>query len=1305
MARRPLAFFALGILLLAAVVAGVLYHPAMQSFAAHRVAGYLSRVTGFTVSVRRIEIPLRGREIYVHDVVVEVPEGHVALSARRIAVELNLSALSTGKIAIPRIHISDGYAGVFVRGDRAEPVDTIVETIEKLTASTDPTSSTSEAPTIQLGVLSWSNISGFFWLDDPSMVGTAGPLSGELDLSQSPIQGSYFAENLEYMVLEWPFTASQTRGELSIGDWVKLEGVLPTRIPQGNLRYTVEVSTGTGDVSVHAVGELDTSIVPAHFTPYPYLEGTATVDVSLGSDEAFWLQARVQANALRIEEQGRVERLHVRMDMNDSRMHFTEIRGHIQDLAEMQSGTLDVTGSIIFGPPVDLFFGGSLQGLDLAHVRQTFSPVDLDLDFAGRYDGHASASLRVTESVSLVAQLDGRATELEAQLDTMTHRDSSVRVQAQARINTDPLELDLNVVQWRGQTSVVTGAVAYADGRGLALDLTGQLGSQSLPWSQWLPEVHRVGVVTFDAHRKATGAFHGSFSALGLQVPWLNGSIRSEASVTSMDGQIYQISDASIRVGDSHIESDARVNLASETVDLSHMKAHVELGNLVWEPTLTMQGAVDVRGSVQYQWQQEWIRSIILERFEAPFVSLGGDVAVTLPPVDCEGSGEAALRCAVGREGWLTLGAKFGPGMDVELELGLSQAEVESLRIATIPLRAILSADLRVHAREGLWRVAGSFAGQSVWLDKYAMGAVHSDFSVIQTTHDWSSDFSLIAANDVTHFAAVFQRDPQRDQAQTLWMHANWPSQYDLLSDGSLGLTGSGLMFLTWSKDVVTELGLQLEEFSLRQNGTSLVHLVEPLGLSVSMGTSVRHTLGLQFRDEIQVRQWPVTLQVDNPQSWSLSALASAPLKGLEAFVPVLRFGEGSVAGDAEFGHRPNGYYLKGDLNLTQTALALPELGISGQLLAGRARLQDWRIDLSDIEVRTDSGSIDGSARIDLAAPDLAIEAELGLDSVAIRPATGVDARVSGPLTLQYADPGPLYIRGKLELLSGLLSDRIDWEQSLLQFQRRDKRALSSVQNSPVILQLSFINDNALKIDNNLAKLAVDGNFVLSGAADNPGIVGNLNAVSGGALFWQGQVYEIENGLVQFIDPLVLNPQVEVLAKTTVEEQSDDEIGSAREYQVVLHAHGELDSLQVDYDSDPYLPKEEIVSLLNFGVTSLSGGSGQAAGTEFLLGPQLDPIESEIKDLIGIDSIDFRPTYDKNSESSTMTVKLQKRFTNKLRMRLESSVDQVGGQRVGFDYGITRSLSLSLGWDNESSQQTGNSGNFSLQPRLRIPLP
>lgn len=1299
MARRPLLFFALGLLLVAAGLATVLYHPALQSFTAQRVAAYLTNLTGFNISIRRIEIPLQGREILIHDVAVEVPTGHVALSARRVAVEMDLAALGGGALSIPRIHIDDAYAGVYIRDGRAEPVETILEAVAKLTAGVEPAAD-DEPSSLQLGTLSWSNVHGYFWHEDPSMVGTT-TLSGSLDLSQWPIRGPYQGQDLEYMVLDWPFTAHETQGLLTIGDWVKLEGTLPTSMPHGNLRYSVEVSTATGDVVVHAAGELDTGIVPAHFAPYPYLEGTATVDVSLGDDDAFWLQARVSSQSLRLEEHGRVERLHVRMDMNDERMQFTEIRGNIVDLDAQGSGQLDVTGSIVFGPPVDLYFGGKVQGLDLAHVRQTFSPVDLDQSFTGSYDGQISAALRVTDSVSIAARLDGRATALSASMDDLAHRDASVRVRAAALIETDPFALDLSVAEWRGQTSAIAGVVLYSQAVGLELDMHGHLGSESLPWSQWLPVVDQVGDLNFVAQRRGDGQFTGSFTAQGLRLPWLKDAVESQARVTSEDGRHFRVADTTLRAGDNYVQGAVQVDLDRQRIKLAVEDAHFDLGSWIWSPDLAMRGDMDFDGALEYQWDTEWITALDIRSFAAPALVLEGPLAITLPALDCAADADSTMQCLVGDAGQLAVQAHFEPHWNTRLGLEMSQLMLEQLWLAGMPLRLLLDAQVALQWRAGRLALDGSLDGSDVWLDKYLMGSVRSDFSAAQTADDWDARFSLTAAQDVTHFAAVFQRDPVHDQSQSLWILANLPSQYDLLDDGSLGIAGSGEAYLRWQKHELQQVGFHLTSFALRQAGAALAVLAQPVALELPVGQDVRQDLLWQFRDENQQRLWPLTLRFDSEDRWSLRALASAPLRGLEGFVPLIRFGEGSVAGDTEFGRRADGFYLSGDLSLTPAPLSLPELGVSGRLLAGRARLQDWRIDLSDIEVQTDSGALDGSARINLGDPALSLSAELGLDNITVSPAPGIEARLSGPLTLQFADPGPMYVRGKLDLLSGLLNDRIDWEQSLLRFQRRDKRALSSVQDAPVILQLVLANDGALKIDNNLAKLTVDGNFMLVGAADNPGIMGNLSA-EGGDLFWQGQVYSIENALVQFVDPLVLNPQVDVRAKTSVEEQSSDELGLARDYQVVLHAHGELESLQIDYDSDPYLPKEEIVSLLNFGVTNLSGGSGTAGVTNFLLSPQLAPIESAVEDLIGFDSFDLRQTYNRQSEVNTMSVRLQKRFTNKLRMSVESSVDQVGGQRVGFDYGITRSLSLSLGWDNDAVEQTGN---FSLQPRLRIPLP
>src|SRR4030095_3926618 len=110
-----------------------------------------------------------------------------------------------------------------------------------------------------------------------------------------------------------------------------------------------------------------------------------------------------------------------------------------------------------------------------------------------------------------------------------------------------------------------------------------------------------------------------------------------------------------------------------------------------------------------------------------------------------------------------------------------------------------------------------------------------------------------------------------------------------------------------------------------------------------------------------------------------------------------------------------------------------------------------------------------------------------------------------------------------------------------------------------------------ITIQNQLADLEARVDIDWKGTVDEPSITGPVEA-SGGTLLFQGNKYTVTRGNIDFIDPLRIQPIIDIEAESQV-----------RDYRVILSITGRGDNPKFAMPSAPPLPELEIVSLIAGG--------------------------------------------------------------------------------------------------------------------------
>ncbi len=273
---------------------------------------------------------------------------------------------------------------------------------------------------------------------------------------------------------------------------------------------------------------------------------------------------------------------------------------------------------------------------------------------------------------------------------------------------------------------------------------------------------------------------------------------------------------------------------------------------------------------------------------------------------------------------------------------------------------------------------------------------------------------------------------------------------------------------------------------------------------------------------------------------------------------------EGRVGGNIQ---NPD---LRGVARLSNASLARRGLfttltGVNGELF-----FDENRVTINNISGRVGGGTIRAQGTALLAQRSVeAMNVRIQTDQVRLRYPEGLRTVVNGSMVLRGSWTAPL-LEGNLQIQS--LSYRSSFEEFLALIGEPQLNR----QESPfgrLALALHVEGSRNITIQNQLADVEARIDVDIKGGVDDPRLTGHIEA-SGGTLLFQGKRYRITRGNIDFINPLQIEPVVDVQAESEV-----------RNYRVILAISGRGNRLRLDLRSDPPLPELEIVSLIAGGRT------------------------------------------------------------------------------------------------------------------------
>jgi translocation and assembly module TamB len=418
------------------------------------------------------------------------------------------------------------------------------------------------------------------------------------------------------------------------------------------------------------------------------------------------------------------------------------------------------------------------------------------------------------------------------------------------------------------------------------------------------------------------------------------------------------------------------------------------------------------------------------------------------------------------------------------------------------------------------------------------------------------------------------------------------------------------------------------------------------------------------------------SVQISGERALDLTAEGRLDLKLLSSFDPdftssglvTMNLTVGGTLGDP----LPEGHFqvAGGSVSFAGLPSGLSEL--NGSLLFTRDRIH-----IETLTARTGGGTLD------LKGDATYFNQQLNFNLTA----TGKDVRLRYPPGVSSTADAELHwigtrtastVSGDISINKMAVTPGFDFSAYL---QRSGQFSTVTAANSPlnnVKLDIHVVTAPELQMRTAIARLSGDADLRIRGSVARPAVLGRVDILEGQATF-HGTRFTLERGDITFANPVAIEPQLNLQATTHV-----------RNYDLNITLTGTPNrGLNLNYRSEPPLPKSDIIALLALGRTNgestqLQEQSGQSVFSDqasaLILNQALnDTTSSRFQRLFGASNIKIDPqglSTETNPTARGPQVSIEQEFSNNLSLTYSTNVSQSSQQIIQGEYYFNRNVSV-----------------------------
>ena len=359
-----------------------------------------------------------------------------------------------------------------------------------------------------------------------------------------------------------------------------------------------------------------------------------------------------------------------------------------------------------------------------------------------------------------------------------------------------------------------------------------------------------------------------------------------------------------------------------------------------------------------------------------------------------------------------------------------------------------------------------------------------------------------------------------------------------------------------------------------------------------------------------------------------------------------------------------------GTIDVVNASIGSLDLPVALQNCNGSLALTNDRINITQLKGDVGGGTLTAQGGIAL-RPTIQFNMGLAAHDVRMLYPQGMRESIDANLRL-VGSPTNASLGGDINLADLSFTNGFNLNDLIDQFGGGVELPPSRGFSNNVALNLAVHSSSNVNLVSRTLSVGGSANLRVRGTAAQPVILGRVN-LTGGDIILNGTRFLLTGGTIQFVNPSVTEPVVNLTIATTIQQ-----------YNINLRFDGPIEQMRTQYNSDPSLPSADIIHLLAFGQTTEAGAASATStnqAAESLVANQVSSqVTSRISKVAGISQLSINPVLaNSNSQGPAgANITVQQRVTSNLFVTFSSNVSTTQGQTIQGQYQVSPRVAVSV---------------------------
>ncbi|HXJ96088.1 MAG TPA: translocation/assembly module TamB domain-containing protein [Terriglobia bacterium] len=405
------------------------------------------------------------------------------------------------------------------------------------------------------------------------------------------------------------------------------------------------------------------------------------------------------------------------------------------------------------------------------------------------------------------------------------------------------------------------------------------------------------------------------------------------------------------------------------------------------------------------------------------------------------------------------------------------------------------------------------------------------------------------------------------------------------------------------------------------------------------------------------------TVPVQNPGSIRANATGTVDLHLLQLLYPTWN-SSGQINLNVDVQGSISHPETRGVIRVADGRILPPNAPLGAEKVNGEIDIEKGRANIKSLSAEAGGGTLSASGSVSL-QPKVQFDLAIAGKSLRLRYPQGTRSVLTSNLTLS-GTPHSALLSGQVVIDRLSLTSGFDLATFSDQFSGQSSPAEPGGMAQNVKLNVSVASGQELALASSALNVQGSANLRVQGTLAEPVILGRAT-ISSGEMFYQGNRYLVENGVIDFVNPLQTEPVVNLTVTTVIQQ-----------FNLTVNLVGPLDRLRTTYTSDPPLAPVDIINLLVTGQTTEASQTSAATPRTVLAQGVAGQVSSKVQKLTGITSLTIDPQVGGNQANRGAQVAVQQRVTKNLFFTFAIDVTTAQGAVIQVEYQITRRYSVSV---------------------------